>query len=137
MRVATLIAWILTVVAGGYLVVAQWLAGDRLTRQATKITRFPAVLPVAHLVLGSAGLVLWVRYLVSAQVPCAWAAFGVLVVTALLGFTMLTRWLVGGRGRHERDADRTLPAVAIAVHGTLAITTFVPTYLTASTAATG
>lgn len=135
MRVATLIAWILTIVAGCYLVVGQWLAGDRLTRQATKITRFPAVLPIAHLVLGSAGLVLWVRFLVADHAPCAWTAFGVLVVTALLGFTMLTRWLVSGRGRHERGADRSLPAAAIIVHGTLAITTFVLAYLTARTAA--
>lgn len=133
MRVAALVAWLLSAAAGSYLL-THWLAGGGLRRQATKVTRYPATLVLAHPVLAVAGLVMWVLFLTGGRVAYAWGAFGVLVVVALLGFAMLTRWLVGAGGRHARGTEREFPVVAVVLHGTVAITTFVLVFLTASAA---
>jgi hypothetical protein len=127
---AALIAWILTAIAGIYLLMSS-LANGGLRRQPTKVTRFPATLALSHLLLGAAGLVVWVFFLITMQLRYAWAAFGSLVVVALLGFVMLTRWLVGRGGRHARGADEEVPIVAVIVHGGVAIMTFVLVLFTA------
>jgi len=121
---AALIAWILAAIAGLYLLVSSMARGG-LRRQATKVTRFPATLTLSHPLLGAAGLVVWVFFLTTMQTMYAWVAFGTLVVVALLGFVMLTRWLVGRGGRHARGAEEEVPIVAVIVHGSVAIMTFV------------
>jgi hypothetical protein len=127
---AALVTWILAGVAGLYLLTTS-LANGGLRGQATKVTRFPVTLWLSHLLLGSGGLVVWVFFLVTMQTIYAWAAFGVLVVVAVLGFVMLTRWLVGRGGRHARGAEHKMPVVAVVVHGGVAITTFVLVLFTA------
>jgi hypothetical protein len=127
---AALVTWILAVIVGLYLLLTS-LANGGLRGQATKVTRFPATLTLSHLVLGVAGLVIWVFFLITMQTMYAWAAFGLLVVVALLGFVMLTRWLVGQGGRHARGADHEMPIIAVVVHGGVAITTFVLVFFTA------
>ncbi len=127
---AALVTWILAAIAGLYLLMTS-LANGGLRGQATKVTRFPATLTLSHLVLGAAGLVIWVFFLITTQTMYAWAAFGLLVVVALLGFVMLTRWLVGRGGRHARGADHEVPIIAVVVHGGVAITTFVLVFFTA------
>jgi hypothetical protein len=127
---AALVTWILAVIAGLYLLMTS-LANGGLRGQATKVTRFPATLTLSHLVLGAVGLVIWVFFLITARTMYAWAAFGLLVVVALLGFVMLTRWLVGRGGRHARGADHEVPIIAVVVHGGVAITTFVLVLFTA------
>jgi hypothetical protein len=127
---AALVTWILAAVVGLYLLMTS-LANGGLRGQATKVTRFPATLALSHLLLGAAGLVIWVFFLITTQTMYAWAAFGLLVVVALLGFVMLTRWLVGQGGRHARGADHKMPTIAVVVHGGVAITTFVLVLFTA------
>jgi hypothetical protein len=121
---AALISWVLAAIAGVFLLVSS-LANGGLRGQPIKVTRFPATLTLSHLLLGTAGLVVWVLFLITMQAMYAWAAFGSLVVVALLGFVMLTRWLVGRGGRHARGADQEVPIVAVMVHGGVAIMTFV------------
>ncbi len=128
--VTALVAWVLSAIGGLYLL-RMSLAHGGLRRQATKVTRFPAALTLGHLLLGVAGLVVWVLYLTTTDIVYAWTAFGSLVVVALLGFAMLTRWLVGRGGRHARAADQDVPMAAIAVHGGVAIMTFVLVFFTA------
>lgn len=130
-RVAALVTWILSAAAGSYLL-AGWLAGAGLRGQATKVTRFPVALVLGHPLLGLAGLAVWVAFLVTGRIAYAWGAFGVLVVVTLLGFLMLTRWLVGGGGRHARGAEIEFPVVAVVAHGVVAVTTFVLVYLCAT-----
>jgi hypothetical protein len=129
-KVAALVTWGLDVVAGLYLQIGS-LAHGGLRQQATKVTPFPATLTISHLLLGAGGLVVWVCYLATMQVTYAWAAFGSLVVVALLGFVMLTRWLVGQGGRHARGAEQEVPIIAVVVHGSVAIMTFVLVFFTA------
>jgi hypothetical protein len=127
---AALVTWILAAIVGLYLLTVS-LAHGGLRGQATKVTRFPATLTLSHLLLGVVGLALWVFFLITKQTIYAWAAFGLLVVVALLGFVMLTRWLVGRGGRHARGADHEVPIAAIIVHGGAAIMTFVLVFFTA------
>jgi hypothetical protein len=127
---AALVAWILAAIVGLYLLMTS-LADGGLRGQATKVTRFPATLTLSHLLLGVGGLAVWVLFLITMRIMYAWAAFGLLVVVALLGFVMLTRWLVGRGGRHARGADHQMPVVAVIVHGGVAIMTFVLVLFTA------
>jgi hypothetical protein len=123
-EIAALITWVLAAIAGAYLLVSS-LANGGSRWQATKVTRFPVMLTISHLLLGAAGLVMWVFFLITMRAMYAWAAFGSLVVVALLGFVMLTRWLVGRGGRHARGAEQEVPIVAVMLHGGVAIMTFV------------
>src|SRR5262249_52551138 len=75
--IAALVMWILPAVAGTYLLII-WLANGGLRQQATKITRFPAVLVLGHPALAIVALATWVEFLFTAQTVYAWSAFGAL-----------------------------------------------------------
>jgi len=127
--------WAGTACFGLYLL-GVWLSNGGLRQQATRITVFPAALIFAHPGLASAGLTCWLVFLVTRHVEWAWTGFGVLGGSAMLGFVMLTRWLVGRGGRHARGAEQHLPARVVVVHGAVGLTTF-GLVLVASTLATG
>ncbi|MEV0583468.1 hypothetical protein [Nonomuraea sp. NPDC050310] len=129
MGLVTLVPWLVAALVGVYLLYI-WLSGGGLRQQATKVTRFPVLLIFSHPVFAVSALVCWGIFLVTGAGSMAWAAFGVLTVAALLGFTMFTRWL--GAGRHAKGAERGFPLVAVAVHGLAGLTTFVLVLLTAA-----
>jgi hypothetical protein len=135
MTIVALVVWCGTACFGLYLL-GVWLSHGGLRQQATRITVFPAALIFAHPVLATAGLSFWIAYLLSHTVAFAWAGFGVLSGSAMLGFVMLTRWLTGRGGRHARGAEQHFPAKVVAVHGTIGLTTFT-LVLIAATQATG
>jgi hypothetical protein len=120
----------------GLYLLGVWLSHGGLRQQATRITVFPAVLIFAHPVLATSGLSFWIAFILTAHVLYAWCAFGVLTVSALLGFVMLTRWLVGRGGKHARGAEQHFPARVVAMHGVVGLTTFALVLIT-STLATG
>jgi hypothetical protein len=129
--IAALIAWILAAAAGGYLL-ADWLMREGLKGHATKVTRYPSALVLGHTLIATMGLGAWVLFLATTRPMYAWSAFATLVVVVLMGFVLLTRWLVSrDGGRHARGGDRRFPVTAIAVHGAVAIATFVLVFLTA------
>lgn len=135
MTIVALVVWCGTACFGLYLL-GVWLSHGGLKQQATRITVFPAALIFAHPVLATAGLSFWIAYLLSHRVALAWAGFGILSGSAMLGFVMLTRWLTGRGGRHARGAEQHFPAKVVAVHGTIGLTTFT-LVLIAATQATG
>jgi hypothetical protein len=135
MTIVALVVWCGTACFGLYLL-GVWLSHGGLKQQATRITVFPAALIFAHPVLATAGLSFWIAYLLSHTVAFAWAGFGILSGSAMLGFVMLTRWLVGRGGRHARGAEQHFPAKVVAVHGAIGLTTFT-LVLIAATQATG
>ena len=92
MAIAALVAWVLTAL-GGFLMLARWISHGGLGQQHDGATRFPAGLVFTHLGLAAAGLVLWIIYLLTDVHRLAWVAFVLLVPVALLGFTMLARWI--------------------------------------------
>ncbi|WP_141583875.1 hypothetical protein [Actinomadura sp. WMMA1423] len=127
MEYAALGAWIIAAVAGGYLLVV-WLVNGGLS---TKVTRFPLLVVAGHPLSAVAGLAVWVAYVATGEVVYAWVAFAALLVIILQGVLLFTRWLVGRGGRHARGAEQAFPAAGVAVHGAVAVATFVLVFLTA------
>ncbi|MEV8632514.1 hypothetical protein AB0395_12730 [Streptosporangium sp. NPDC051023] len=131
MGLVAIVTWLITAMLGVYLLYL-WLSGGGPRRQAAKVTRFPVVLVFAHPALALCALGCWIAYMLTSGRAFAWLAFGVLAVSALLGFTMFTRWL--GAGRHARGAERRFPLVAVLLHGLAGLVTFVLVLLTAAIA---
>ncbi|MFC0039860.1 hypothetical protein [Actinomadura rayongensis] len=128
MDVAALIAWLLTAATGAHLL-ARLVRDGGLRGPAAKVTRHPLLLLGGHPPAALAGFALWAVHLTAGTRWCAWAAFAVLVATALQGFVLFTRWLVGPDGRHARGAP--FPAAAVLVHGLGAALTLVLVLATA------
>lgn len=102
-----------------------------------------------HALLALTGLALWSLFLQMRTSRLAWATVGILVVVAVLGLTMMGRWL--GLYRKDRDLsrvpsaayiegvhieppappERRLPIALVIVHGLFAVTTLMLTLLTA------
>jgi hypothetical protein len=130
-RFAALILWAGTACIGLYLLGA-WLAHGGIRQQPTKVTRYPVVLLSSHPVLALTGLALWSCYLATGDVSYAWAAFGVLCGSALLGFALLTRWLTGIGGRHAREEEYQFGVWGVLLHGLAGLATFVLVLITAT-----
>jgi hypothetical protein len=130
-RAAALILWSGTAVIGVYLLIA-WLSRGGVRRPPAKVTRYPVIPVIGHPVLALTGLGLWIRYITGGEHVYAWAAFGVLCVSALLGFTLLTRWFTGIGGRHARDAADRPGIPGVILHGLAGMATFALVLLTAT-----
>lgn len=130
-QIVALIVWCGTACFGLYLL-GVWLSHGGLRQQATRITVFPAALIFAHPVLATTGLSFWIGYVLTHRLLYAWTGFGVLSASAMLGFVMLTRWLVGRGGRHARGAEQHFPARVVAMHGAAGLTTFALVLITAT-----
>ena len=95
---------------------------------------------LSHFLLAAGGLVLWVIYLVADADALAWIAFAVLLVVAVLGFTMFAVWLRRRRAMPalaagaavDTPAEQHFPVAIVALHGLLAATTLVLVLLTAA-----
>lgn len=132
MSIAALIAWVITA-AGGFVLLGTWLA-----RGGSRSSRFSPTLIFGHFALAAAGLVVWIIYLFADQTMLAWIAFVLLVPVALLGFTMLVKWLPTYRARAtaglDAPAERHFPVVVVGAHGVVAVVTVVLVLLTALSA---
>jgi hypothetical protein len=143
--IAALVAWILTA-AGGVVLLGKWISHGGVRSDSS--SRFHPGLIFSHFGLAAAGLVLWIIYLINDQDVLAWVAFALLVVVALLGFTMLVRWLPSYRARArvtasgagagratpgtaERAAEQHFPVAVVGAHGVLAVVTVVTVLLAA------
>ncbi len=108
LKIVATVIWAATACFGLYLL-GVWLSHGGLRQQATRVTVFPAALIFAHPVLASTGLSLWVVFLLTHSTVYAWCGFGVLSGSAMLGFVMLTRWLVGRGGKLRQGSRAALP----------------------------
>ena len=90
---AALISWIMTVSAGLYLLVI-WLIEYDISAPGGAVTRLPRTVISGHGLLASSGLLVWIGYLIVDRDMLAWIALAALVAVALLGFTMLGRWIM-------------------------------------------
>ena len=97
-------------------------------------SRLPAPLVFGHVGLAVVGLVLWIVYLANDSDALGRVTFVIVLVVAVLGFTMLARWLSGGGPRHV-DADtrpeNNFPLPVVAAHGLFAAVTLVLVLLAA------
>ncbi|MCE0767414.1 hypothetical protein LWC35_31615 [Pseudonocardia kujensis] len=149
MSIAALIAWVVTA-AGGFVLLGKWIAhgGARSPRTSS----FPPAVIFGHFLLAAAGLVVWIVYLVTDRALLTWVALALLVVVALLGFTMFARWIPGYRARAasgvpahagataserggsadpSQPAEQRLPVAVVAAHGLVAVATVVLVLLAA------
>jgi hypothetical protein len=146
--IAALVAWVVTAL-GGFVMLGKWISRGGLRQQGSGATRFPAGLVFSHFGLAAGGLVVWIAYLLTNQIRLAWVAFVLLIPVALLGFTLLARWVPVYRSRavptgalqasaptgsgsvETEPAERHLPVPVVVAHGLFAVVTVVLVLLTA------
>ncbi|MGX1762027.1 hypothetical protein ACWIG5_34835 [Streptomyces lydicus] len=135
MDIAALITWVITAL-GGFYMLGTWLSRGGARGGAS---RLPVPVVFGHFALAAVGLVVWIIYVIADKDVLAWTAFGLLVPVALLGFTMLARWLPVYRagqatpatGEQSEPAERYFPVPVVAGHGLFAVVTVVLVLLTA------
>jgi hypothetical protein len=137
MEWAALISWIVTA-GGGFVLLGLWLRhGGMRQRQPGRQIRPPLIL--SHFALAATGLVLWIVYLITDSDALAWIAFAVLVVVAVLGWTMFAIWWQRRQARAAEapastpglPAEQRFPVSIVTLHGLLAVTTVVLVFLAA------
>ena len=137
MKWAAFIAWVLTA-GGGFVLLSIWLARGGMRQSAEAGNRIRPPLIMSHFLLAATGLVLWIIYLINDNDALAWIAFALLLVVALLGFTMFAIWYQRRQRGAVREAvdpgtpaEQHFPVPIVALHGLLAVTTVVLVFLTA------
>jgi hypothetical protein len=142
MAIAALITWVLTA-GGGFYMLATWLSKGG--NQQPRTSNFPPALIFGHFALAAVGLVVWIIYVITDTEALTWIAFVLLIPVALLGFTMLSRWIPTRRtgvraasggagtsaGAEQGPPERHFPLPVVAGHGFLAVVTVVLVLLTA------
>jgi hypothetical protein len=129
MSVAALITWVLTA-GGGFVLLVLWLKNGGMAQREKGRIR-PAVI-LTHFALAAAGLVLWILYVANDSTTVAWVAFALLLVVALIGFTMLGIWLSQRKRRDAVPAEQRFPVAIVGLHGLLAAVTLVLVFLAAA-----
>src|ERR687887_359906 len=133
MEWVALATWVLTA-GGGFFLLTLWLRHGGMQQSEQPGARIRAARVLTHFALAAIGLVLWIIYVASDSEALAWIAFAILLIVALIGFSMLAIWT--GQRRQGAAAATTGPAatppaeqrfpIAIVVlHGLLAATTLV------------
>src|SRR5437588_3382613 len=143
MKWAALITWVITAL-GGFGLLAIWLQRGGIQQADQPGRRIRPPLIFTHMTLAATGLVLWIIYLASDKQALAWAAFGVLLVVASLGFGMLALWIqrrqaapaiagpAGAAGPEGSvPAEQHFPVPIVAAHGVVAASTLVLVLLAA------
>jgi hypothetical protein len=137
MEWAALITWVLAA-GGGFVLLSMWLARGGMQQQEAAGNRIRPPLIMSHFLLAATGLVLWIVYVATDSSALAWIAFVVLLVVALLGFTMFAIWLRRRRGMATQTVtsltppEQHFPVALVGLHGVLAAVTLVLVLLTAA-----
>ena len=94
LAVATLIAWLLTMAAGGYMLL-RFVLGGGLRRQSAAGDRTGSAVVLTHFSLASTGLLLWALYLATSWLAVAWVAVALLLPVIGFGMATLIVWTSG------------------------------------------
>ena len=118
---AALVTWLLAELSGGYLLLG-WLRHGGMRRKRTSASGLPPVVLLSHFGLASAGLLVWLGYLITGVAGAAWVAVGLLLPVAGLGMATLVLAIpeTGGATRPAAagpGAAVTVPAVAVPAGG--------------------
>jgi hypothetical protein len=120
MSVAALLTYLVTATAGLFLLTI-WLIEYDHEFQTAAATRLPVPVISAHALLAVTGLAVWGVYLLTDRKRLAWATVVILVLVAVLGFTMAVRWVKVYR-TNAAPAGRRAPAGGTSAGGTSAST---------------
>ncbi len=88
---AALIAWLLTVSVGAYML-RTWIARGGLRRQRTTGVGAPPALVFGHPGAAASGLAIWVSYLTTGLDALAWAGVALIAIAITMGISMVTLW---------------------------------------------
>ena len=88
---AALVAWLLTVGIGGYML-RTWIARGGLRRQRATGVGVPPAVVFGHAAAAVAGLVSWLGYLGSGWRPLAWLGVTMVCAAICLGVCTVTLW---------------------------------------------
>jgi hypothetical protein len=138
MEWAALISWIVTAL-GGFVLLGLWVQSGGMAAASEPGRRIKPPLILTHFGLAATGLVLWIIYVFNDSDTLAWIAFAILVVVALIGWTMFAIWwqrrqavAAGASGSMSNEpAEQSFPVGIVTLHGLLAVTTVVLVFLTA------
>ena len=89
--IAALIAWLITVSIGGYML-RTWIARGGLRRQRATGVGVPPPLVFGHAGAALTGLAVWFGYLASGWDPVAWLGVGLVATAITLGICTVTLW---------------------------------------------
>jgi hypothetical protein len=89
MAIVAFITWLVTAVCGLGLLSIYLIEYDG----GLPTSRLPKTAIGGHVLFAVAGLSAWTLFLFTSMRRVAWAAVAILVVVAILGFTMLFRWV--------------------------------------------
>jgi hypothetical protein len=140
MEWVALATWVLTA-GGGFFLLSVWLRHGGMQQSEQPGARIRAARVLTHFALAALGLVLWIIYVASDSEALAWIAFAILLVVALIGFSMLAIWI--GQRRQgaaaatagpaaSPPAEQRFPIAVVGVHGVLAAVTLVLVLLVAA-----
>jgi hypothetical protein len=139
MKWVALVTWVLTA-GGGFFLLGLWLKNGGMQQSDQPGARIRAARVLSHFGLAATGLVLWIIYVASSSSALAWIAFAILLVVAVIGFTMLAIWMGQRRRRAEAataapgagaPAEQAFPDAVVGLHGVLAAVTLVLVLITA------
>jgi len=136
MEWAALISWVLTA-GGGFFLLTIWYRHGGMSQRAPGEIR--PYLVLGHFALAATGLVLWIIFVATDSDALAWIAFALLVVVAILGFTMFAIWYQRRQGMTAAGqappmgtpAEQRFPVAIVGVHGLLAVITVVLVFIAA------
>lgn len=136
MKWVALATWVVTA-GGGFVMLGLWLKHGGMAQSDTPGDRIRSGRILPHFGLAALGLVVWIIYVASDSNALAWVAFALLLVVALLGFSMFAIWLrqrssAGVTADAAVPAERRFPVAVVGAHGVLAATTLVLVLLVAA-----
>jgi hypothetical protein len=140
MDIAALIAWVVTAL-GGFVLLFKWVSAGGHKPTTEPRSRLSPGQVFGHFLLAAAGLVLWLVYVASDSDGVVWPAFAIVVIVALIGFTMFFRWLPQVRAQQSGSGtsapatpETKLPVPVVVAHGLVGATTLVLVLIAAAKA---
>ena len=140
MPIAALITWLITAGFGSFML-ATWIRNGGLRPTGGAATHFPPARVFSHFLLATAGLIVWIVYLVTDMSILAWVTVADLVLVALLGGLLVRRWASDGRAAMRADrrpnaaeldlAEQHIPRAPVVLHGIFAVSTLILVLLSA------
>ena len=134
MEWAALISWVLTA-GGGFILLAIWLRNGGMSQRAPG--EIKPYLILSHFALAATGLLLWIIYVATDSGALAWIALILLLLVAVLGFTMFAIWYQRRQGMTApgqaepmgTPAEQRFPVAIVGLHGLLAVVTVVLVFI--------
>jgi flagellar basal body-associated protein FliL len=133
MEWAALISWIVTAL-GGFVLLGLWVQNGGMAAASEPGRRIKPPLILTHFGLAATGLVLWLIYVFTDSDALGWIALIILLVVAVIGFTMFAIWwqrrqagaaAAASGSMSSQPAEQSFPVGIVALHGLLAVTTLV------------